>query len=488
MTRNILVSVRPGRTMTALVDDGRLIDLLVEDAAVGSLVGNVYLGRVEKTLDQLSAAFVDIGLPKSGFLGLAEARPVNAERDSHDSISNYLAEGDKVVVQVQRDGFEDKGAKLTMRLALTGRTLILTPGDAAVRISRRIEDADTRSRLETLIDGLKEPDEGFIVRTVAAGASDEDIGRDIETLRQSWLSMVAARDTQSPPSLLLGEPDSVCRALRDLAGDDIERIVIDDAISFTAAKAYSASSAPGLVDGLVRHSGARPLFEAEGIEEDIEHALIPEIALPSGGSLIFGETPALVAIDVNSGGTSRGGAEQSALAANLEAVPEIARQVRLRNLSGLLVIDFVSMRKHGNAGKVLEALKQAVAGDPMSVFVGGFTRFGLVEMTRRRGRESLSKMLGATCDMCEGLGRTRSPMTAALAALDRLLSESAADPSARLSLIVSPELADALHGEAAAARQVAEERLGRAIAVTTDDELVVDGYEIAPEGRDGGDD
>lgn len=483
MTRNIFVSVRPGRAMTAVVDDSRLIDLLVEDSDAGSLVGNIYLGRVEKTLDQLAAAFVDIGLPKSGFLGLAEARPVNAERDANDSISSYLAEGDKVVVQVQRDGFEEKGAKLTTRLALTGRTLILTPGDAAVRISRRIEDADTRTRLESLIDGLKQPEEGFIVRTVAAGATDEDITTDIENLRQSWLAIEAARDTQSPPSMLLGEPDSVCRALRDLAGDDIERIVIDDATSFTAAKAYLKSSAPGLVDRLVHYNDSRPLFEAEGIEEDIERAMTNEVSLPSGGSIIFGETPALVAIDVNSGGTSRGGAEQSAMAANLEAVPEIARQIRLRNLSGLLVVDFVSMRKQGNLDKVQGAMKQAVADDPMSVFVGGFTRFGLLEMTRRRGRESLANMLGAECDMCEGLGRTRSPMTAALAALDRLLSEAAADPSARLSLTVSPELADALDGVAKATRQAAEERLGRAIEVTVDDELVVDGYEITPHGR-----
>ncbi|MHA1598911.1 MAG: Rne/Rng family ribonuclease [Alphaproteobacteria bacterium] len=483
MSKDIFISMRPGRASTAVVEDGRLVELLVEDEGAGSLVGNIYLGRVEKVLDQLAAAFVDIGLGKSGFLGLAEARPVNAERDGADSISDYLSEGDKVVVQVQRDGFEEKGAKLTARLALTGRTMILTPGDAAVRISRRIDDADVRSRLDSLIGGLKEEDEAYIVRTIAAGASDDDIGNDIEGLRQSWLSIEAARDTQSPPSLLLGEPDSINRALRDLAGDDVGRIVIDDAQAFTSAKAWCASQAPALVDRLSHHNATRPLFEAENIEDDIDNALSPEVALPSGGSIIFGETPALIAIDVNSGGTSRGGAEQSALAANLEAAAEIAAQIRLRNLSGLLVIDFISMKKHDNNEKLLGALKKAVAGDPMSVFVGGFTRFGLVEMTRRRGREQLSKMLTARCDMCAGVGKTRSPMTAGLTALDRLLSESDATPSARLGLLVSPELADALDGEAVAALKAAEERLGRTVAVTVDDELAVDGFDIVPEAK-----
>ncbi|MBT7357119.1 MAG: Rne/Rng family ribonuclease, partial [Rhodospirillaceae bacterium] len=466
MTKDILISMRPGRASTAVVEGGRLVELIVDDANSGSLVGNIYLGRVEKVLDQLAAAFVDIGLGKSGFLGLAEARPINAERNGDDSISDYLVEGDKVVVQVQRDGFEDKGAKLTTRLALTGRILVMTPGDEGLRISRRIDDADTRGRLDSLIGGLKTEDEGFIVRTAAAGATDEEITGDIENLRQSGLAMEAARDTQTPPALLLGEQDPTLRALRDLAGDNVARIVIDSADALASAKSWCAASAPALADKLSHHNAAKPLFEAEGIEDDIDSALGPEVALPSGGSVIFGETPALVAIDVNSGGTFRSGAEQSALAANMEAVGEIARQIRLRNLSGLLVVDFISMKKAESNDKVLGAMKKAVSGDSMSVFVGGFTRFGLLEMTRRRGREALSKLLTRSCEMCEGIGYTRSPLTASLTALDRLFAENDSDPSMRLSLLVSPELADALDGEALAALRAVEERLGRTIKIT----------------------
>ena len=400
----ILVEVRPGRIRTALVFDGRLVEMIVEDENYPSLVGNIYLGRVEKVIESLNACFVDLGRDRLGFLAMPEVVPVGKEITSGNTISKYICEGDKVCVQVQRDAFEDKGPKLTTRLMLVSRSVILTPGDTSIRISHRIRSDKSRSRLKKLLNEIGGQKEGFIARTEAMNTSNEDIISHIDKLRDEYLRIKTKLYGGVTPTLLYGVADCIKRTLRDRTPVDVSKIILDDVQSFLKAKNFLEKQAPVLVSRLSLHMGPQALFEREQLADDIEQALGAIVKLPSGGSVIFSETPALIAIDVNVAGTSKGERERSILETNLEACSEIARHIRLRNLSGLLVVDFISMKSRSHMTKVLGALKKHFEDDPEQVFVAGFTRFGLVEITRKRSRLSLRASLGQNCSKCDGSG------------------------------------------------------------------------------------
>ena len=464
----VLIEVRPGRTRTALVTDGRMVEMIVEDENHPSLVGNIYLGRVEKIIDSLNACFVDMGLDRSGFLAIAEVRPVGSETKAGDTISKYLCEGDKVCVQVQRDPFEDKGPKLTTRLTLMSRSVILTPGETAIKISHRIDSIETRARLKSLLSDMAGQEEGFIVRTAAESASNEDITAHIASLREEYLAIETGLYTGATPALLHGVGDSVIRALRDWTPGDVNKIVIDDIQAYLIAKKFLKQQAPALLKRLSHHKGPQPLFGEEQLADDIEEALAARVDLSSGGSVIISETPALIAMDVNVAGTSKGERERSVLETNLEASAEIARQIRLRNLSGLLVVDFVSMKNRAGKDKVLAALKQHVGDDSEKVFVAGFTRFGLIEITRKRGRPSLKTSLGKDCHLCGGSGLSLTAKTHGFNALDRLRVEGLSFPSQRLELRASKAVAACFGGPLKTALGVLQAELGLKMTITVD--------------------
>jgi ribonuclease G len=474
----VLIEVRPGRTRTALIADGRMVEMIVEDENHPSLVGNIYLGRVEKIIGSLNACFVDVGLGRSGFLAMAEARSVGAEITAGDTISKYLCEGDKVCVQVQRDSFEDKGPKLTTRLTLISRSVILTPGDTAIRLSRRIDANETRCRLKSLLSDMAGQQEGFIVRTAAESTSNEEIKVHIANLREEHLAIEAGRITGAPPALLHGEADGVIRALRDLTPGDVKKIIIDDIQAYVKAKQFLEQQAPVLLERLFHHKSPHPLFGVEQLADDLEQALASRVDLPSGGSVIVSETPALVAMDVNAAGTSKGEREGSVLETNLEASAEIARQIRLRNLSGLLVVDFVSMKNREGKDKVLAALKQHVSDDPQQVFVGGFTRFGLMEMTRKRGRLSLKTSLGQDCHVCEGSGISLTAQTHGFNSLDRLRVESLSNPFQGLELRASKAVAACFDGPLKAALGALQAELGLKVTISVNAELEDEYFDI----------
>jgi ribonuclease G len=486
MVDEVLIEVRPGRTRTALLGAGRLVELIVEDENRRSLVGNIYLGRVEKVVASLNAAFIDLGLAKAGFLGLAEARPAGVKSSPKESISNYLCEGDGIVVQVLRDPFEDKGPKLTARPTLSSATVVLTPGDGAIRISRTIDNPQSRTRLQNIVQGLAEQQEGFVVRTAAEEASEEGLAADISDLREAWTKLKSEASAAAPPALLLAEPDGVIRAVRDWLARGQCRVVIDEAAAYLRAKTFLEKQAPQRLERLALHQGTVPLLAAEELADDLERALASEISLPSGGTVIFSETPALIAIDVNvAGTTSAGGREQSSLKTNLEAAAEIARQIRLRNLSGLLVVDFVSMKSTDNGKKLLDALRAAVSGDPQQVFIGGFTRFGLVEMTRKRNRPSLAQALAGPCPLCAGSGQRLSPASIAYDALDRLQQEAGWQPSKEMELRCGKKIADALAGPLKEALQAVQERIGRKVTITVARQAEDGDYDIVATDRTG---
>ena len=476
----VLINVAPGETRVAFMDGDRLVELAVARATGGGVAGDIFAGRVEKVVPAIQAAFVAIGLARSGFLALAEARPPGAVAGEGERITDYVSEGDEVLVQIQQDPHGDKGAKLTTRLTVAGRHLVYTPGQPEIRVSRRIGSEDERARLSALVGELGAEGEGFILRTGAAGAERAALERDVAYLRATWAEIEGKRGSAAPPVCLYCEQNPLRRVVRDETTADLRRIVVDDAGALAEARALCERLAPGAADLLELHRGPPTLFEAHGVEDQIDSALVPRIDLAGGGSVLIEETAALTAIDVNTGGGSAdAGPEESARLTNLEAAAEIARQIRLRGIGGLVVVDFVSMRRRHHETEVLEAFKSAIAGDRVPVHVAGFTRFGLVEMTRERRHASLSQNLLEPCPACGAAGLARSAETVAFEALRRVLAEARARPGKPLRLTAAPAVVEVLRGRAGAALGEVEERLGRSIELDADGKLGRGEFDVA---------
>ncbi len=487
---HVLISRSPGETRVALMSQGRLVELVVARKGSESITGNIYLGRVEAVKKGIEAAFVDFGGDRAGFLALPETRPVDRPPggsgdagDSKDTIGDYLGEGDAVLVQVMRDPAEDKGAKLTTHINLAGVNLVFRPGQPGVNISRRIEDEERRRRLTGTIEALGVEQGGFIVRTAAVDADDEELEKEAQGLMDGWAEIRHLRANAKAPKLMRAQPGPAVRALRDLGPQGIEKVIADDADALGEVRNFCEAEMPALLPLIDSHKGKKELFDAFGAEEQIDRALSPVVGLPGGGSLIISQTPALTAIDVNSGGagTGAGGSkEQTALMVDKEAAAEIARQIRLRNISGLIAVDFVPVRDSGHKHDVLDALRTAVAADPQGPHVIGYTRLGLVEMTRRRHGLSLQEIFSG------GWGETasgprKSPLTQALEALRGALSQGRGAAAKGLVLKVTPAVADAFRGPAAAALKEAEEKLGLAIKPVPDQTFADGRYDVVCE-------
>ena len=466
MSESLLIDVMPGEIRAAAVKDGRVVELFIERRGHESLVGNVYLGRVERILDGMDAAFVDIGIGKSGFLGLDGARIGDPRpREAEDRIGDYIVEGEAVRVQVSKDAAGRKGAQLSRQIAVAGRHLVYTPTQNRIAVSRQIADADERSRLEALVGDASEPKEGFIVRTAAEGAAGDELADDAAYLRRLWSEVDAKGAAASPPALLHQEPPPLLRLFRDRVSDTTEEIVIDSPGGFAAARDYCGRFMPKLKDRLRLHAGPEHVFAAAEVEGEIERALRPRVDLPSGGELMIETTEALTAVDVNSGRyTGSGRLEDTAARTNLEAAEEAVRQLRLRNIGGLILIDFIHMAEEGNWGRVLETLGNALSGDRSNVRLIGRTGAGLVEITRRRQRESLQSMLTEPCPHCVG-GRVSTPHSVALVIMRALKREARKARPGPIVVTAAGDVVDMMEGEAAPAMSELATILGRRIAL-----------------------
>ena len=466
---SLYIDSLPGETRIAWVENGRLSELEIVRAGRESLVGNVYLGRVEKIAAGIQSAFVDIGLGQSGFLSLKEAGETTA-----------VTEGARLIVQVAKDPVAGKGAKLTARIGLPGRYLVHMPLATRVRLSRRIGPPQEAARLTALLAeaGLEG---GYILRTAAMGAGRDDLLADAAATATLWERIRRKADGARPPLCLHAEPPPVHRVLRAAVEAGVGRIVFDSAEALAEARAFVAAAAPSPMPRLDVHAGSRPLFEAAAIEEQIEAALQPVVLLPSGGNIVIEETAALTAVDVNTGAAGRdGGAGRGGLLANKEAAAEIGRQIRLRNIAGQVVIDFLPMRGPAAGAEVLRILKEALADDRCPSQVVGFTRLGLVEMTRERRRPSLRDILS---DARPAAGIAKAPLTVAFDILRRIPSAVAAAPGRAIGIKAPASAIAALHGPAAEARLRLEARLGRPLVMTADDSLLPDQFDIAPLAR-----
>lgn len=463
-TRELLIDDSPGELRAVLREDGRAVEIIVERAGRESVVGNVYLGRVERVLGGLEAAFVDVGLERSGFLARTEG--LDGAR---------LAEGEAVLVQATKDGMGEKGPALTMRITLPGRHLVYAPFEHGVTVSRRIADEGERKRIAALVASVAAPEGAYVVRTGAVSADEAELRAEAGRLSALWDGIDDACHRNAPPACLHREPGAVARLLRDWAAG-LSRVVVDGRAAHGAAVAYARTHLPELAAAIRLHDGAEPLFEQEDVEEEIDAALHPRVRLPSGGELVIEPTEALTVVDVNSAGhAGRGRSDDAIREINLEAAVEVARQIRLRGLAGRIVVDFIAMERAEDRRRVQQALERALAEDRASPRAGGFSPLGLMEITRRRGREALAEILCGTRSAEEPL---KSILTIALEALRAVQRAAAAAPGRALTLIAAPEVIETLKAEAGEARLSVERTLGRPLILKAGFEDAPESYEV----------
>ncbi|HEY9081171.1 ribonuclease E/G [Magnetovibrio sp.] len=485
---SLIVRVRPGETRIARADaDGRLKDFAIYREQNAGLVGDVFLGRIKKVIPAMEAAFVDIGAERDGFLALPEARPqphMGGGEAPRDRISDYVHEGEAVLVQVLASARDSKGPKLTRRVNVTGAFLVLTPNDPGIRVSKRIRDDAERNRLRAVLTGLLNGREGCVVRSGAEGAGQKTLQGEIGLLRVRWADMLAHAEQQTPPALVSGDVPPAIQFLTENGHGGLSKIVVDDAPTAKKLEAELSKLEALPSGGVQRHPGSADVFESEGIADEVAGLMNAQVRLPGGGSLIIEETAAVTTIDVNVGGAGGGGgrAGDVALATNLDAMKETARQMRLRNLAGLIVIDIVSMTGKDGPGRVVTALKEALAQDPASPQVLGTTRGGLLEVTRPRRRPPLSTQLMAPCPVC-GTGRAEAPLSVGYRALDRVLAEVWAQPSLIPALRLHPSIARALKDEGQAALDDMENKLGQPLELVPDDKLGHGQFRVEPAQR-----
>ena len=456
--QTVLVRSRPGETRIARIDDKSvLVDFAVyrdgSDGAAG-LVGEVFLGRVRRVVPAMEAAFVDIAQGKDAFLGLSDARiqPHFGPDEAGDKISDHVHEGQAVMVQVLIDARETKGAKITMRVNITGDMIVFSPGGGgSARVSSRIKNKAERKRLLGLAEKMLEGEHTIIVRSAAEGADEKDLTVELESLKNKWAQLSEMSSNAKAPEHLPVNENALEKYLKDTGRKSVTRILSDDA-SFDGCEHFS--------------TGDGDIFKKFNIADQVAGLLGPVVALKSGGSIIIEETAALTAIDVNSGGAG-GSARELALSTNMEAVVEAARHIRLRNMAGVIVIDLMAMRSKDSEKKVVDAMRRALSDDPARPRLHGITSTGLLEITRPRKRPPLSNILCAPCAECPS-GRGLSALSIGLGALDAVLTEVRSSPALMPTLVAHPDVIKALEQDAPGALSEMETRLGQPLELLPD--------------------
>ena len=435
MKREIIVNVEKLETRVAVLENGRLEEFMVEHPEEERLVGSVFKGRVQNLENDLQAAFVDIGLKKNAFLHYWDMTPDadalldddeprqrqkggrKSNRLSDAEIAKRFPPGSEIIVQVTKGPISTKGPRITANLSIPGRYLVMMPGTRIRGVSKKIGDAKERQRLKGILDKLPLPDNvGLVVRTVGAGASARAFARDLRNLLSVWNEMQVNIKRLRTPCCIFQEPDLCERVVRDWLTEDVDSIIIDDAASFESMREVTARISRRARSKIRRYDGETCIFEHYGLERQLSEAFARQVPLKSGGYLVIDETEALIAVDVNTGhhkskGTGKDAQEQAILEVNKEAVVEVARQLRLRNIGGLVVVDFIDMRHRKDQMAVYKAMKEALKRDKAKTQVMQITPIGLMEMTRQRINESLLDYVNDHCPYCHGRGRVKSVMT-----------------------------------------------------------------------------
>ncbi len=473
MSTELLVNVTPSETRVALVEHGTLQEVHIERQAKRGLVGNIYKGKISRVLPGMQAAFVDIGMEKAAFLHASDIVPhtecVDVREKEHFQVGNIaelVRQGQDIMVQVVKDPISTKGARLTTDITLPSRYLVFMPGSAHVGVSQRIESETERERLKQIV--LRQVDElgGFIVRTAAEGVGERELEQDTQFLKRLWRKVLERRQLNKPCSILYEDLSLAFRILRDFVGADLDKIRVDSRLTFEQLKSFTEEFVPEMVDKLDYYAGDSPIFDLHDVENEIQRALERKVELKSGGYLIIDQTEAMTTIDINTGAfVGHRHLEETLFIPHIEATAAIARQLRLRNLGGIIIIDFIDRQSEDHRRRVLHSLEQALARDRAKTSVNGFSHLGLVEMTRKRTRESLEHILCSECPECKGRGRVKTVESVCYEILREILRVNRAYDADQFIVYASLQVAEALHVEESHSLAELEVFIGKQVKV-----------------------
>lgn len=505
MTTEILINSRRYEVRIALVENGNLTEFHLQRPTEKGLMGNIYLGRVVRVLPGMQAAFVDIGLERTGFLYVDDiyvppsqrrqltsalngssvsnsAAPVEQlEKPSVQGfkIEDLISEGQEIMAQISKDPIGTKGARLTCQITLPGRNLVFIPQTDHIGISRKIEDEDTRTSLRTMIEELRPEEVGFIVRTVAESAPQEDIKADMEFLMLLWDEIRGRASTEKVPSLIYEDLDITLRSVRDLFTSDVDYLIIDNEKSYDALMNFVNTFTPKLKNKISLYRGELPLFEAYGIDVEISKALEKKVWLRSGGYIIIENTEALTVIDVNTGRfVGKNDLNETIFKTNMEAAKEIAYQLRLRDIGGIIIIDFIDMDDELHREELFNTFKEAVKKDKSRINILKLSEFGLVQMTRKRHSENLNQMMCEPCYYCAGEGVLKSRRTICYEIFRKISRNSGRADGSAVTVRVNPRIADMLLKDEELTVDQLEKDIRKRLIIAPAKDLHIEKYEI----------
>jgi ribonuclease G len=495
LTTEILINVAPRENRAALVENGVLMELFVERQSRRGIVSNLYKGRVQRVLPGMQAAFIDVGLERTAFLHAADiSTPVSgtaitdrgiAGLPEPPDIRRLVNEGDDILVQVVKDPMGTKGARLTTFVALPSRLMVYMPRGEGVGVSARIEEEAERARLKALVQESIAGETsvrnggGYIVRTAAQGATAAAIREDMEYLCRLWHHVREKGLMSSAGELVYEDLPLPTRILRDELARGVDRVLVDNAGSHERMLEFAASFMPGSTTSIELYSGQRPIFDLHGVEDEIGKALERSVSLKSGGHLVIDQTESMTTIDVNTGGfVGHRNLEDTIFRTNLEAAVAIARQLRLRNLGGIIIIDFIDMADAAHRTQVMDALQRALAGDHAQTHIASVSSLGLVEMTRKRTRDSLEHLLCAACPSCEGRGFVRTPETVCHEIFREIVRQSSQFQSKELLILAHQNVIDRLLDDESAVLAELEHQVGRPIRLQVEALYGFDQYDV----------
>ena len=489
MTSEIVVNSTREETRVALIEGGQLVELYIERSKDTSLIGNIYKGKVIRVLPGMQSAFVDIGLQKAAFLYVKDVflcfdssifgEEIDTESEPiHHPIEEMLQEGEDILLLVSKDPIGSKGARGTSYITLPGRYLVLMPMFDHVGVSRRIRDEDEKKRLKEYIESIKPKGLGFIVRTASEGKEDA-LKKDMDFLIRLWENIQKKSSTTTSPALLYSDLNIILRSVRDLFSNEVSQFIIDNKSEYKGTLDFVQTYFPSLTNKIVYYEGAEPIFDYYGIEHEISRTLERRVWLKSGGYIVIDQTEALTSIDVNTGKyVGEANLEETILKINLESVKEIAYQIRLRNLGGIIIVDFIDMDKEEHRAKLFQAFKEVMDKDRVKSMILQISELGLIEMTRKRVRESLERILCDTCQYCKGRGLVKSPTTICYEIFRALRNLGEYHSGSKIVVTVHSSVADLLLDEEREGLEAIERTYNFKVIVKSDRNLHQEYHEI----------
>ncbi len=486
MSREILINVTPRETRVAVVENGVLQDIFVERAHKRGLVGNIYKGRVSRVLPGMQAAFVDVGLERTAFLHASDILPATNgdevdERKPSESITSLLHDGQELLVQVVKDPLGSKGARLTTQISIASRYLVFMPNTTHIGVSQRIEDPAERQRLKDILkqNAPAAANGGYIIRTVTEGVSADELRADMEFLHKLWAAIDERAQAKGESPLIHEDLPLVMRTMRDLVEVEVEKVRIDSRETCQRVLQFAQEFIPQIVGRIEHYPGERPIFDLYSVEDEIQKALERKVQLKSGGYLMFDQTEAMTTIDVNTGAfVGHRNLEETIFKTNLEAAQTMARQLRLRNLGGIIILDFIDMSDPDHRRQVLRALGKALERDHAKTHISEVSALGLVEMTRKRTRESLEHVLCEPCPACQGRGSLKTAETVCYEIFREILREARQFEAQRFLVMASQEVVGLLLDEESTGLAELEEFMGKPIRLQVETQYTQEQYDV----------